>query len=402
MSDAQASDTGRLRDIRSIVDWLIDGARSAPSPEQVVEQLCEGLLASGLPLARVSVLAQTLHPEIMGRSFRWQPGEPVKVDTAGFDVLDTDTFQRSPAVYIADTGEPIRRRLDRPGGTDDFPMLDELRAEGLTDYYAAPLRFMGGGIQAVTFATKAPAGFSNQEIAALDAVVRPLARVAEVWSLRRTASNLLSTYVGHQAGERILAGRIRRGHTETIDAAIWLSDLRGFTRLADRLPPTELIDLLNRYFDCQVPAIRAHDGEVLKFMGDGLLAIFPLASGRPAAVVCTAALAAVREAVQAVAALRETAETPALRELKFAVSLHLGTVLYGNIGGGDRLDFTCIGPAVNLAARLERLARDLSRTVIASADFAGHCPADFTPLGAHPLRGFSAPREVYGLKDEAP
>jgi adenylate cyclase len=400
MSELQGDGSGGLRDIPAIVGWLIDGARTAPSPDKVLEQLCDGLLAAGLPLARVSVLVQTLHPDIMGRAFRWQPGEPVKITAAKFDVLDTDMFKRSPAIHINRTGEPLRRRLADPACPNDFPILDELRADGLTDYYAVPLRFMNGETHTASFATKRPAGFTDEEIASLDAVTRPLARVAEVWALRRVASNLLSTYVGRQAGERILAGRIRRGHTESIDAAIWLSDLRGFTALADKLPPNELIDVLNRYFDCQVPAIQAHDGEVLKFMGDGLLAIFPIASERPAGAVCAAALAAVREAIAAVANLRAEAEAPALRELKFAISLHLGAVLYGNIGGGDRLDFTCIGPAVNLAARMEKLAAEQGRTVIASADFAKHCQGAFTSLGAFPLRGFRTPREVYGLEED--
>jgi len=400
MSERGAQASGRFTDIQSIVDWLVGGARSAPSPDKVLEQLCDGLVSIGVPLARAVVMVQTLHPDIMGRSFRWQPGEPVKISTASFDVLDTEMFLRSPAVHVMRTGEALRRRLDGPAPDGDFPILKELHGEGMTDYYAAPLHFMNGEIHVATFATRTPGGFTDRHISDIAAVMNPLARVAEVWALRRTAGNLLSTYVGRQAGGHILAGRIRRGHSEAINAAIWLSDLRGFTTLADRLPPKELIDVLNRYFDCQVPAIDAHKGEVLKFMGDGLLAIFPIDAARPVETVCRDALAAVWETVRSVAELRETAETPAFRDLRFAISLHVGEVLYGNIGGGDRLDFTCIGPAVNLAARMEKVARDLGRTVIASEDFARACPAAFTPLGEYPLRGFGAPRAVYGLSDE--
>jgi adenylate cyclase len=222
-----------------------------------------------------------------------------------------------------------------------------------------------------------------------------LARVAEVRALRRTASILLDTYVGHDAGERILAGRIRRGDIEEIHAAIWLSDMRGFTALADSLPPPVLIDLLNRYFDCQVPVILGHGAEVLKFMGDGLLAIFTIASNE--AEVCKRALTAARQAQANVAALADSA----MPGLRFGLALHIGEVLYGNIGSGNRLDFTCIGPAVNCAARIEKLTSQLRRAILASGEFVRHCPGEFISLGEFSLAGFSAPQLVFGLADEA-
>jgi adenylate cyclase len=206
-------------------------------------------------------------------------------------------------------------------------------------------------------------------------------------------STLLDTYVGHDAGERILAGRIRRGDIEEIHAAIWLSDMRGFTALADSLPPPVLIDLLNHYFDCQVPVILDHGAEVLKFMGDGLLAIFTIAGNETE--VCERALAAARQAQANVAALSASA-TPGLR---FGLALHIGDVLYGNIGSGNRLDFTCIGPAVNCAARIEKLTAQLGRAILASGDFARHCAGEFTPLCEFRLAGFSAPQLVFGLED---
>jgi adenylate cyclase len=178
----------------------------------------------------------------------------------------------------------------------DFPMLAELRNEGLTDYLASPLLFTDGEIHLATWTTRQPGGFTDAQIEAIESIVAPLARVAEVRALRRTAGNLLDTYVGNNAGERILAGQIRRGHTEAIHAAIWLSDMRGFTLLADRVPPQTLVELVNDYFDCQVPAILKHGGEVLKFMGDGLLAIFPIGNDRDPAEVCARALAHTRRA----------------------------------------------------------------------------------------------------------
>jgi len=247
----------------------------------------------------------------------------------------------------------------------------------------------------VTSTTREPGGFTDEQIAGIEAIITPLARVAEVLALRRMASTLLDTYVGHDAGERILAGHIRRGDIEEIHAAIWLSDMRGFTALTDTLPPRVMIDLLNRYFDCQVPVILDHGAEVLKFMGDGLLAIFTIAGDE--IDVCKRALAAARQAQANIAALASS-EMPGLR---FGLALHIGDVLYGNIGSGNRLDFTCIGPAVNCAARIEKLASQLGRAILASGEFARYCPGDFTALGEFSLAGFSAPQLVFGLEDSA-
>ena len=237
-----------------------------------------------------------------------------------------------------------------------------------------------------------PKQFSDIEL-----VIAPLARVAEIRALRRTAGNLIDTYVGHQTGERILSGKIRRGYVEAIRAAIWLSDMRGFTAVSEQLPPQALIDRLNRYFGAQVPAILDHGGEVLKFMGDGLLAIFPIAGDADTTSVCRRTLAGALEARKRVAELPRVSDSE--DAIRFGLALHVGEVMYGNIGGGNRLDFTCIGPAVNLAARLEKVASKLGETVVASADFAGRCPDDFRRLGEHSVAGFAAPQTVFGLVD---
>ena len=231
-------------------------------------------------------------------------------------------------------------------------------------------------------------------------MVPALARYIEIISLRRTAATLLDTYVGNRAGERIMGGQIRRGHTETMNAAVWLSDLRGFTALSDRLPAETVVDILNQYFDCQVDAIRSRGGEVLKYMGDGLLAVFPIdeyvGDDRQ---VCSRVLEAARESRSLVAAM-EYLIGDTVERFRFGVALHVGPVLYGNIGGGNRLDFTCIGPAVNLAARLEKIASRLHRTVVASEGFAGICSGGWSDLGEFPIAGFSKAQRVYGLLDE--
>ena len=206
----------------------------------------------------------------------------------------------------------------------------------------------------------------------------------------------------NRAGERMLGGQIRRGHTETMQAAIWLSDLRGFTALSDRLPAETEVDILNCYFDCQVSAIKDHGGDVLKFMGDGLLAVFPISEEeRDMREVCARVLEAARQTRASVDALQyRIGDT--FEHFRFAVALHVGKLLYGNIGGGNRLDFTCIGPAVNLAARLEKIAARLNREVVSSAAFARLCEDNWADLGEFPIAGFSKAERIYGLAEETP
>jgi adenylate cyclase len=400
--DAETINSGPMptSDIEAVVDWLIDGARSASQPQQLLAQVCDRLVACGIPLWRVAVFVRTLHPNVMGRRLIWRPGAEVEVSEAPFELLETAEFRDNPIARVYETSRAIRRKLADPDYIVDFPVLADLRNQGVTDYLASPLLFTDGAIHVVTCTTRQPGGFTDAQIAGIEAIIAPLARVTEIYALRRTASNLLDTYVGHSPGERILAGRIRRGDVEEIHAAIWLSDMRGFTALADRLPPRELIDLLNRYFDCQIPPILDHGAEVLKFMGDGLLAIFPIADDNADAdEVCSRTLTAARNARTNIAALSDSIAIDNFDGLRFGLALHLGEVLYGNIGGGNRLDFTCIGPAVNLAARIERLTGQLGRVILASGEFARHCPHEFTALGEFSLAGFSAPQLVFGLAE---
>ena len=385
-----------MKSIQPVLDWLIDGARSGARSEDVLAALCQRLVASGLPLSRVAVFVTTLHPDVMGRRFLWSSETGVTTSEALFAQAETDDFRESPFATVYNTRRSIRYRLSA-GEYPDIPVLRELAASGATDYVAHPLLFSDETIHVVTWATAQASGFTPEQLGGLESVIAPLARVAEIRALRRTASNVIETYVGNQTGERILAGKIRRGHVETIRAAIWLSDMRSFTTRAESLPPQALVDLLNQYFDCQVPAIIDRGGEILKFMGDGLLAIFPVADGQQPGEVCIRALDSAREARTRVDDLNaRRSEEP----IRFGLALHLGQVMYGNIGGGNRLDFTCVGPAVNLAARLEKLAAKLGRTVVASAEFSAQLPNAFEALGEYSVAGFVATQAVFGLSDE--
>jgi adenylate cyclase len=395
-----------MSDARAIADWLVDGARSAADTQHVLGELCDRLLCCGFPIWRVGLFLLTLHPHIMGQRFLWKTGSAVDVASAPFEAFQSDDFRNSPVRRVIDSGLSVRRRLSEKDCPIDFSMLGKLREEGVTDYLAVPLFFADSAVHGATFATQKPSGFTDTQIATLESIAAPLARAVENRTLRRTASALLDTYVGNKGGTRILAGQIRRGYADTIDAAIWMSDMRGFTTLADQLAPETLLDLLNRYFDCQVPSILDRGGEVLKFMGDGLLAVFLLEpGGANATEACNAALSAARDARVAVARLSRRLESRGilaggLRGLRLGVALHLGQVLFGNIGSRNRLDFTCIGPAVNLAARIEKLTGKLGRTILASDEFARQCPSEFVAVGEFDLAGFASTRKVFGLQDE--
>jgi adenylate cyclase len=382
--------------IRPVIDWLVDGARTVHQPRDLLAELCQRLVAAGLPLHRVAVFVRTLHPNVMGRHFLWKPEVGVEITEAPYDFLASDTYQRSPLPTVIRTGRAIRRRLADPDCPRDFIILAELAAGGVTDYLVDPLDFSDGRVHAVAWTTTRASGFADDDLAALAATRAPLARMAEIYALRRVATTLLDTYVGRSSGERILQGHIRRGDIERVRAVLLLSDLRGFTTLSDRLPGEQVIGLLNAYFDGLVPAIEAQGGEVLKFIGDGLLAIFPVVADP--APACTAALAAAEAARIAVAAANAARRAEGGPELRYGSALHLGEVLYGNIGSATRLDFTTIGPAVNLTAGLETLARDLGRDLVLSAAFSEHCRDAVRSLGRFELRGFREPQEVFTLR----
>ena len=249
--------TPRQQEPNDVVAWLIEGAPSAIQPQDVLAQLCDRLTVFGLPLHRVAVYVQTLHPDVMGRQFIWRPGQPVDVSDGAHSILSSDLYLQSPFPDLYHHKQAIRRRIEDPNSPDDYNILGDLRSEGVTDYLLQPLPFTNGQIHAVSYTTARPGGFSEADLAALEAVRLPLARVAEIYALRRTATNLLDTYVGHHAGARVLRGQIRRGEIERIDAVIMMTDLRGFTTLqrpAARRPgvePAERLLRLPRACDCR-------------------------------------------------------------------------------------------------------------------------------------------------------
>jgi adenylate cyclase len=307
------------------------------------------------------------------------------VGEAPHGMFETDSFKNSPVREAFVTKKVVRLRLG-PETERKYPLVDTLVRDGFTDYIIIPLVFTTGEVHGITFSTKVPGGFTDDALDDLRRICRPLALVAEILALRRTASTLLSTYVGRNCGERILAGRIQKGDFETLRAVIWFSDLRGFTELSSRASTREVIDTLNSIFECQVPPIEKRGGEVLKFMGDGMLAIFPFADGDDPARIADLALDAAAEALEAVAALAP---------LRIGLALHVGELAYGNVGSSHRLDFTAIGPAVNLTSRLEGLTSKLARPLVVSEELARITSRATEELGTFDLKGIPAPVRVF-------
>ena len=382
--------------IEAIVDWLAGPAQHVPTLSREFDEFAWRMLAAGFPLLRVTLQLRTLHPQYLGATFVWwrTTGRTV-LRLVTHEVLDLYGHEDNPVRRVMVAGETVRRRLDVADDALDFPILHDLKAEGATDYFALPVKSSFGTNHMVTYVTDHTGGFTAQQIADLTRVSQRLALLVDLRSQRRIASNILDAYLGPKTGPKVLAGQIRRGTGEEITAVLWSSDLRGFTERSDRLAGPQMIAMLNALFDAQATAIAGHGGEILKFIGDGLLAIFPFEHADKAAAAARCAFDA---AIQAVEAARGLIHDPSLVDeppLEIVVALHVGTAIYGNIGAADRLDFTVIGPAVNLVSRIETVAKALDLSIVVSDDFARAYGGPLQPLGRHELRGLATPHDLF-------
>ena len=357
------------------------------------------LRVAGLPITRASLHIQQLHPQFSARSLIWNLGTGETTELGHkFSIQNEDQYLASPIRAIHENRAPIRRCIEQPDCRLDFPILKELRARGFTDYSMRPLLFSGETPNAISIATDRPGGFSESDLAVLDATLPAFAAVAELQQLRRTARDLLNTYVGPNTGERIFAGEIRRGDGEIIHAVLWYCDLRGFTTLTEKQPLKEVLALLDGYFDAIAHPLVARGGEILKFMGDAMLAIFPCEQNEQAMCdACDLAVEAAEEAVQRVRKLNDTHRPTGGTAIECGVAVHVGEMMYGNIGAADRLDFTVIGHAVNLAARLATLCADLETAIVISDAVARMSRRDLVSLGQHELKGIDAPQEAFTI-----
>ncbi|MBV9970445.1 MAG: adenylate/guanylate cyclase domain-containing protein [Xanthobacteraceae bacterium] len=399
--------------------WLTQAGLAGVSESEILSGLCERCVSSGIPLARTQVFVDTLHPVHEGRLFRWGFGPdqaPVVeygrtnlelLTAAGADSATIESaarWQRSPFYRMLQNGESLLRCPLNAVSTEAFAFLPDWVAAGMTEYVAIITRFAAEGVIGdmdcvyTSWGTRAARGFDDAHIEMLERIAPFLALAVKSVSLARMTTTLMETYLGRDAGRRVLGGRIMRGIAEKIDAVVWFSDLAGFTRITDTAPE-EVIPLLNDYSDAIVSAIHEHGGDVLKLVGDGTLAIF---AAEDRAQACNAALTA------AIAARRKVAETKQRRNAEgkpvtdMYLGLHVGKVFYGNVGSRERLDFTVVGPAVNEASRIAAMCRSLEQPVLVSAAFAAvdDVKHRLLSVGRYALRGVSQPQELFTIDPE--
>jgi class 3 adenylate cyclase/uncharacterized protein (DUF427 family) len=386
-----------------LLGWLLQDAWQADSPEALIRCFAEKLQETGVPLLRLWVLLRTIHPLLVSTSFDWRHGIPEVLQfEAPHGIVETEAYLRSPLQPILDGAGGVRRRLDVPDPVLDFAILQDLLAEGCTDYVAMPMLFSDGQINVVTMAAYRQGGFTTNELGHVYEALPLLSRLLEVFALRQNALNILNTYLGQQTGGKVLRGLVRRGDGEDIYAVIWFCDLRDSTVLAANGARREFLDLLNAFFDAMGGAVLDHGGEVLRFIGDAALGIFPIEATLVSADValrhaCTQALAAARDASQRMSVLNAERREQNLAPLGWGIGLHVGEVTFGNIGTPSRLEFTVIGPAANEAARIEGLTRELGQPILASEEFARYSSETLPELGRYPLRGVVGARLIHAV-----
>jgi len=409
-------------EIKAMNAWLAKAGLRGEPEAALVSGFCDRAVAAGLPISRALLLIDTLHPVYEGRVIRWgyDQSEPVvqEYGRTGLPAgaLDpqlsaseqgwTDArWRASPFFRLLQTGESLLRRRVTAESESEFPVLRDFRAAGMTEYVAIINRFAPEGVIGEmdcvysSWTTAHPEGFGDAHVTTLTRVVPTLALAFKAAALVRMTGTLMQTYLGRDAGQRVLSGRIVRGIAERIDAVVWFSDLRGFTRITDTAPE-HVIPLLNDYADAIVSAIHEHGGDVLKLIGDGTLAIFT-AEDRTHA--CSAALSAAIAARAGIAELNRRRAADGTPVTEMYLGLHVGEVFYGNVGSRERLDFTVIGPAVNEASRIAAMCRSVDQPVLTSAAFADveGIRRRLVSVGRYALRGVAQPQELFTLDPHA-
>jgi len=390
----------------NIGDWVVRAALEGLSEVEILTGLCERLRAETIPLVRASIAHDLLDPTFDGRGVRWFRGQGGTEEAfiRAPDSVVNENWTRSPFFALVESGEPrLRRHLDARYRRGEFPMLDGFQDQGATDYVAFAT-IVGESIRlgesqglVSSWMTDSPGGFSDTHVEWLAEVLPTLALAFLLRTTNRIARTAITTYLGSDAAERVLAGNIVRGRAAPITAVVWYSDLVGFTRITDTVSPDILLALLNDYAEAQVEAIEMNGGHVLKFIGDGILAIFPDDDTRAA---CMRALDAAADQNRRIAALNERRAAASLPVTATHLALHVGELLYGNVGSPRRLDFTVLGPAVNEAARIETLCGSLEQTVIVSTAFAeasGEARSRLVSLGRYAMKGVARPQELFTL-----
>ncbi len=380
----------------AISRWLLEAAPSCKDFRAVVQGLADGLRGAGVPLLRLNVGVDMLHPEMLSANYIWNRGDSfVHRTEVPHGVMRTDLYTRSPYKLINEGTVSVRRRLTGDDAESDFPVLEDMRAAGGTDYLVIGLPRSDGRVNRCSYVIDRPDGFTEAELSDLIALRTELGLIVELFGQARMTRGLLDLYLGSEAGPRVYQGQIRRGEGATIRSVICIGDLRGFTHLSETMPLDAITALLNQYFEATIGPMLAHGGEVLKLMGDGILAVFRIESEDEIDRACEDALNAAELAMANMVLLNRRRAREGEPPLASGIGLHVGNAMYGNVGTGDRLDFTVIGPDVNLCARLEALAGESGESIICSPQFAVHSRSAMRSIGFHALKNIRDPVEAF-------
>ena len=389
-----------------LASWVTEAGLIGRTDSELMAGFCRRMTDAGLHLARAMVILDTLHPIYEGRVLRWRADLPNTVEAIDYGRTNegeaAENWQRSPFFHLLQSGENVMRRRLVAGEAADFSAIAQARDEGMTDYLALVHRFAAEGVIGEmdcvysSWATDSPKGFGDGAASALKRLVPFLNLALKSAALARMAGTLAETYLGRDAGRRVMSGRIARGVADKIGAVLWYSDLHGFTHITDSSPPEQIIPLLNDYADVVVSAVHGHGGDVLKLIGDGTLAIFADDNREQA---CLEALAAAARVRNDVVKLNQGRAKAGLPTTQVYLALHVGDVFYGNVGSKDRLDFTVIGPAVNEVSRILAMSRSVEQDVLVSASFADAAGAGvrnrLVSVGRYALRGVTQPQELF-------
>jgi adenylate cyclase len=393
-AEGEGSGAGEGEHGNPLVNWALREAWKAPSSAELAEGFLRRARAAGIPVDRATLIMPTLHPQIFATVLVWRADTPgIRTVYEPHDILQQPRFADSPFAPIIRGAGGVRRPLEDPACPLDFPVVRDLKAEGASDYVAMPFRFSDGETNVMSMTSFARGGFSTAHLGQVFEVLPLLARLLEVHAARRTATALLEIYLGRHTGKRVLDGLVKHGDGEHIHAVIWFSDLRDSTPLSKSLGRRAYLRHLNRYFDGLAGAVLASGGEVLRYIGDAVLAIFPISGNEREA--CERALGAARLAGERVAEMN--ARRPDRLPIRYGIGLHVGSVTYGNIGVPERLEFTVIGAAANEAARVESMTKELKAPVLTSAAFAAAYGKPLRSLGRHALKGLEGEHELFTL-----
>ena len=386
-----------------VAAWLADHRGGQITANEMFEGFCQHLVDGGIPISRVSLSLRDAHPQIAARGFYWKRDIGIEIMSFDFSDIENPAYLESPIKVIHDGAAGLRCRLTGPNANMDYPMLDEIKAEGGTDYVAMPLCFSDGSRHFVSLATDRPNGFTTYELQCLDELIPLFSLRIEIEHARYSANILMQTYLGHEAAKRVGSGLIRRGDGESIEAIVLFCDLRGFTRLVELNTPAEVIRTLSLYYEAVAGPVEEFGGDIIKMMGDGILVIFPMEEGADQYTcnrLACGAVAAVNKSIANLNSMGADDLPGQISQLRAGFALHFGEITFGNIGSLDRLDFTVIGPAVNQAVRAENLTKQLQLPLVTTDSFAGlDTTIALRSLGFHVLRGVPEPVEIFTLDE---